>query len=521
MLLRRVLFLVAVIAFVVFLAPTQVGGNTGYVSVNGNSMLPLMKNGSLALVREAPRYRVGDVVAYRYPRLGVVIHRIVRERPDGTFTLKGDNNSWLDGHHPRPDEIVGKLWFHTKTLGSFAKSLQSPANAAILVGVVGTAIVATDSSDRDGRRRRGGRRKGAGTQSARALSGQTIETVLVVTLALVAASAALTFFAQRHDTVIGRERLTTFEQRATFSYTADVPPGIYDSSTLAGGDPIFPKITPLLDVGVEYHLGASLPVTVEGSYRFVARIEHPATGWTRNFEISPPTAFTEQQFSGTATLDLSPILATTRTLEEVAELQPGQTYRLSVGIEVASRGNVGPSPFEERYEPTLPFTLTPAALVLDSAGDEEPLADSTTNVASRRVEEPNEVRVLWVDAEVQLLRTVGFVGLGASALAALVVWRSFARRRSDPVLEVQSRVGRFLVGVEGGKLAPEGPRVRVRTIDDLAKVAEQEGRMILHEAGVRDHRYFVLSDEVVYYYRLGLGEDADHAAQVAGAHAAS
>lgn len=35
----------------------------------------------------------------------MVIHRIVR----------GDNNDWDDPWHPRPADIIGKLWLHVDT----------------------------------------------------------------------------------------------------------------------------------------------------------------------------------------------------------------------------------------------------------------------------------------------------------------------------------------------------------------------------------------------------------------------
>ena len=73
-------------------------------------MLPKFVNGDLVVVRQAPYYEVGDVVAYSYPGIGTVIHRIV-EKQGNKFVLKGDNNTWIDGYYPTADEIYGKLIF--------------------------------------------------------------------------------------------------------------------------------------------------------------------------------------------------------------------------------------------------------------------------------------------------------------------------------------------------------------------------------------------------------------------------
>jgi len=106
-LLRSALAICFVILAWIILAPTKFGGQVTYVIVNGNSMLPIFAKGDLVLLRQAPFYQVGDIVAYRYPTIGPVIHRIVAEKID-RFVLQGDNNSWLDAYEPTEDEILGK-----------------------------------------------------------------------------------------------------------------------------------------------------------------------------------------------------------------------------------------------------------------------------------------------------------------------------------------------------------------------------------------------------------------------------
>jgi signal peptidase I len=71
--------LVIVIAWTIF-APLEVGGKVKYVIIDGTSMLPKFVNGDLVVVRQAPYYEVGDVVASSYPGIGTVIHRIVEKR---------------------------------------------------------------------------------------------------------------------------------------------------------------------------------------------------------------------------------------------------------------------------------------------------------------------------------------------------------------------------------------------------------------------------------------------------------
>src|SRR5438128_1040476 len=105
------------------LAPAQLGGRLTYVIVTGNSMEPTLHYGDLALVRAAPSYQVGDVVLYRHPEVGTVIHRIIGRDGD-RFIFKGDHNSWTDSYQPSRDALIGALWIHLPAAGQVVGQLR-------------------------------------------------------------------------------------------------------------------------------------------------------------------------------------------------------------------------------------------------------------------------------------------------------------------------------------------------------------------------------------------------------------
>ncbi len=73
----------------VLFAPAQIGGRASYVIVNGNSMEPVYHRGDLVVVSTAQRYGIGDIITYRHPDIGQIIHRIVEEEnDDGRFVTK-------------------------------------------------------------------------------------------------------------------------------------------------------------------------------------------------------------------------------------------------------------------------------------------------------------------------------------------------------------------------------------------------------------------------------------------------
>src|SRR5262245_66672871 len=110
----------------VALAPTQLGGRTGYVVTAGTSMEPGIHAGDLVLTRAHSHYEVGDVVLYRSRTVDRnVLHRIVAKVGDG-FVVKGDNNGYRDAEHPKADAVVGELWLKVPGAGRVLVALRRP-----------------------------------------------------------------------------------------------------------------------------------------------------------------------------------------------------------------------------------------------------------------------------------------------------------------------------------------------------------------------------------------------------------
>jgi signal peptidase I len=134
------------------LAPTSVGGPASYVLTQGESMLPTIEPGGLIITRSEKHYEVGDVVAYHNRQLhSVVLHRIVAE-DHGRFVLQGDNNDFLDGYRPTPDEVVGKKWLELPGAGGFVRLVQQPIHFALAMALA--TLLAVRVPRRSRRRRR-------------------------------------------------------------------------------------------------------------------------------------------------------------------------------------------------------------------------------------------------------------------------------------------------------------------------------------------------------------------------------
>ena len=131
---------VLVVAAWLLVAPTQIGGETSYVTTSGISMSPRFHSGDLGVVRPAADYRVGDIVAYRSTTLRIVVlHRIIAVK-GGRFVTKGDNNDFVDPDHPARADVVGKLAFRVPHGGRVLAWLHTPFMAALLCGGMGLLL---------------------------------------------------------------------------------------------------------------------------------------------------------------------------------------------------------------------------------------------------------------------------------------------------------------------------------------------------------------------------------------------
>ncbi len=235
-------FLLVLIAtgWIVF-APLQVGGQSAYVIVTGNSMEPGFHLGDLVIVRQASVYQVGDIVAYRNAELRrYVFHRIIGQDLD-RFILKGDNNTWTDSYRPTQEELVGKLWIHLPGIGKVVQWLRLPINMVLMAGTLG-CIVMTGVLTKQPKYRKNKKKKKAANQTG------FIEGLFLGLGFLALASLVLGIYSFTHPLLrtIGNIK---YQHMGAFAYSANASPGIYDKEVVRTAEPIFPKLTCSLRLG--------------------------------------------------------------------------------------------------------------------------------------------------------------------------------------------------------------------------------------------------------------------------------
>lgn len=94
--------LVALVTFAVLQAFTP-------VRVLGGSMRPALTNGDLVLVARQRRPGRGDIVLFRTPGRGPVLHRVTQVAPGGSLRTRGDANQFPDAEPVSAEFVKGTV----------------------------------------------------------------------------------------------------------------------------------------------------------------------------------------------------------------------------------------------------------------------------------------------------------------------------------------------------------------------------------------------------------------------------
>jgi signal peptidase I len=485
------------------LAPPQLGGHTSYVIINGNSMEPGMERGDLALVRPADRYRPGDIVTYRHPEIGHVIHRIVDEQ-GGRFTLKGDNNDFLDSYRPTSDEIVGELWLHVPAAGSLFAHLRSPFWAGLVLFLALAWVLAGNPKATTNRRTGPRRRQSPSGGHPMAPIYRNWQDSLALLLAMALGFAALAWVSFGRVTTTPVPVDLDYTQRGTFGYeAATTDPSVYDTGRATTGQPVFLRLSESVDFSFTYHFEAENASDLAGTYHLVAELGD-ISGWTRTVPLGEPGAFAGAAFQTSGTLRLADLQHHIATLEQQTGVR-NDRYTVTVRPRVQVAGRLDGVPFQATFEQAaLPMALDRVQLRLE-AGDPasriEPVATSVVT-ATRPTE--NAIRLLFIDLPVVVGRAIGVIGaLAASALAIVLLVKVAQRGWRDPAEGHPEPVS---VHVSGPVAAAATQVFDVLTLADLERLAERVGGIILQESHPGRHVSYVRDGHVVYRYAFDPGE---------------
>lgn len=526
-------------------SPPRLGGDSVYVVTSGISMEPRFHTGDLAILRPSGTYKVGEIVGYRSPVLGIVMHRIIRES-NGHFFMKGDNNNFVDSYHPTPSDVVGRLWLHVPKIGRLINNQRNRV-ASVAVASVAMAGVIGIPAERERRRRQMRRRRSnepAGAANGgrpprqpnsgglgAAVLGATGQAAASIIIIITLAALTLAAFAFTRSTTTTAPQHLQYQQIGNWTYHAAAKGDVYASGVATTGQPLFFSVTPVATVHFNYKFDSAWPTNLTGRAGLTAVLTS-SDGWSHSFIIGPTISVsgTAAQLSGTLNL------ATIKSYLSSFEAQTGQsqtngssTYTLNLEPSMHVSGSLGGAVLRpSTFNPPLSFSLLPfeALLTYGQPGSSITLAQliQPTSSGTVTVLHTSAAHLSFlglrpsVSTSRQVALWIALVGLLALMVLALLLRRATRCGENE---QIGARFGSILVAVERPDWLDETASMRMANIEDLVKIAQHQGRLILNCEGTSGRDYFVRDQSVTYLYsthQRPLEVDPEHATVLADAH---
>jgi hypothetical protein len=234
---------------------------------------------------------------------------------------------------------------------------------------------------------------------------------------------------------------------------------------------------------------------------------HAGNGWSRSIPLQGQKPFSGTSATAAGTLDLDAVQAMIDTYHRETGTGASDPVQFDIDIvpQISVSGTLGGAAMNQTYGPELAMQyqydqLTLPASANSSTGSPtspiDPSNDSQLKVATT---EPNTIDLVFFAPAVQTMRVASLVaGFLATLLFLLLMVLSLLADSADESVKIQARYAHMLVALKGSLIADSGQTFDVATIEDLIRVAEREGRMVLHETRPSEHTYFIHEAEAAY-----------------------
>lgn len=341
--------------------------------------------------------------------------------------------------------------------------------------------------------------------------------IAVLLLGIVASS--LFFFREwnkeefREDTVIKY----SYNQRADIEYQAYLKPNkLYEKNTLGEGELYLTEFIDYIDTKLKYEFQGEKKGDLGGEYEVVARVEaYSGEGeeityiWQKDFPLIAKKRFKiideSLNIEEKMKIDLDKYSSFASEIIEASKVN--SQSRLNLILNVNLKGQVEGEEVDELISTNL---LIPLNTGMFSVGGEN------STIREGKIEEKINVKV--PPSKMKLI----ILGISMSVLLLVLVLSVFllegvknTRTKKEKLLKsIFKKHGDRLVAVEGDIDINRGSIVSVKSIDDLVRIADEEGKPIMYKySDDKDISSFYVSLENVLYI-LQIREDSINGYQV-------
>ncbi|MDA0350710.1 MAG: DUF5305 family protein [Chloroflexi bacterium] len=382
-----------------------------------------------------------------------------------------------------------------------------------------------DGDQRGGWRRdwrRDWRREWRGTVPMALMGVVSLGAVLIVVFAML----AFTSFRRSTESSEYVERLQ-YQQEASMHYEVTMarsslyPGGVFlprgpalDTAAFQGVgstatvDSFSTRLASDLEIGIHYELVSAAfadpavdPQALAGTVSATLEIQSGRDGWIQVRPLIGTQEFSGPTVDAIGTVNLRGIAALVERIEEETGIVPPQ-YLLRVVPTIELSGPIGVESIREVFSPVFTFAYNSTQVATDAR-----LVRGESRIIGQDVTSQERISYAGFQGSVSEARQIATAGLALS-IAAVAIAGAMLQLGigSDEDSHIRQRYRSRLVAVATSGSAHPRDTIQLASIQDLARVADRSGGLILSERGHRGTRYFVPDGDEIYEYETVRGE---------------
>ena len=285
-----------------------------------------------------------------------------------------------------------------------------------------------------------------------------------------------------------------YTQTANYTYAALVKPSaIYENRTkISTGEPLYVKLVDQLNITLEYKV-TSNPLGNFTDTKLEYEISGVLTGgdWIKTYPRASKT-WTVTSFTDTYTLEIEDIQEIVEMIgEETGSRVYGYTYEIrpEITLETSAAGK----PIQENFTPTLTIKFEGAKITLEGLSDRK---DGSITHIER---EMATWSLLGWNLTVFSMRVTSMIAsICLTALLAVSLYFRFQEKTTKPFLERLYGYGMLEVIKDSELPKQMGRKIKVSSLEDLAKVSEETFKPIIHHGDT----FYVLDGDLSYEFTI-------------------
>ncbi|MEM0057889.1 MAG: DUF5305 family protein [Candidatus Bathyarchaeia archaeon] len=324
-------------------------------------------------------------------------------------------------------------------------------------------------------------------------------TILLATFTALTVIAFLTVYAVHQtpteETVT--QILCTYTSTATYDYTAilQTPNIIYNNKTTLKPEdqtPIYTRLTRQINLTLTYNFEASLPAETQITYTITQTLK--TTAWTHQIYMEPTTTTNQTQIQ----ITLPPIIKVELDqIKNKIDSETGTTtttYTLEITPTFTVKANTSAGQIYQTFTPTL--TVTFQRTEKGEITSLEPLQQTKTGriTQNQTITHPEAIN--------QRYMAYGLTAITLSGLAFSIYFHNKTKPKTPkkPIEKLMAPHKNLIA--ETTQKPPTTPTtIEVKTLEDLAKIAEILAKPILHTTEADQHTFYIIDNNTKYQYK--------------------